>query len=98
MDLTALLVGLVIGALVGGLLAWLSARSALLARSAGAEAERDVLRERVADLESARDVDDTTATLLAPCATPSAGSSARSARSSATGRSSSASSASASPR
>ncbi len=66
MDLTALLVGLVIGALVGGLLAWLSARSTLLARSAGAEAERDVLRERVADLEAARDVDDTTATLLAP--------------------------------
>ncbi|MBW8729850.1 MAG: DNA recombination protein RmuC [Terrabacter sp.] len=66
MDLTALLVGLVIGALLGGLLAWLSARSALLARSAGAEAERDVLRERVADLEAARDVDDTTASLLAP--------------------------------
>ncbi|GAA2744828.1 DNA recombination protein RmuC [Terrabacter aerolatus] len=66
MDLTALLVGLVLGALVGGLLAWLSARSALLARSAGAEAERDVLRERVADLEAARDVDDTTASLLAP--------------------------------
>jgi DNA recombination protein RmuC len=66
MDLTALIAGLVIGALVGGLLAWLSARSTLLARSAGAEAERDVLRERVADLESARDVDDTTAALLAP--------------------------------
>jgi DNA recombination protein RmuC len=66
MDLTALLVGLVVGALVGGLLAWLSARSALLARSAGAEAERDVLRERVSDLEAARDLDDTTATLLAP--------------------------------
>lgn len=66
MDLTALLVGLVIGALVGGLLAWLSARSTLLARSAGAEAERDVLRERVADLEAARDVDDTTAALLTP--------------------------------
>ena len=66
MDLTALLVGLVIGALVGGLLAWLSARSTLLARSAGAEAERDVLRERLADLEAARDLDDTTAALLAP--------------------------------
>ncbi|HET9630935.1 MAG TPA: DNA recombination protein RmuC, partial [Terrabacter sp.] len=66
MDLTALLVGLVIGAVLGALLAWLSARSTLLARSAGAEAERDVLRERVADLEAAREVDDATASLLAP--------------------------------
>lgn len=66
MDTTALLVGLVVGGLLGAVVAWLSARSALLARSAAAEAERDVLRERVLDLESARDLDDTTASLLAP--------------------------------
>ncbi|MFC7595156.1 DNA recombination protein RmuC [Terrabacter sp. GCM10028922] len=66
MDTTALLVGLVVGGLLGAALAWLAARSSLLARSAAAEAERDVLRERVLDLESARDLDDTTASLLAP--------------------------------
>ncbi|MGO4596539.1 DNA recombination protein RmuC [Terrabacter sp. 2RAF25] len=66
MDTTALLVGLLVGGLVGAVVAWLSARSALLARSAAAEAERDVLRERVGDLEAAREVDDATAALLAP--------------------------------
>ena len=66
MDTTALFVGLVVGGLLGALVAWLAARSALLARSAAAEAERDVLRDRVVDLESARDLDDTTASLLAP--------------------------------
>ena len=66
MDATALLVGLVVGAVVGALLAWLGARSALLARSATAEAERDVLRDRVLDLESRRADVDTTAALLGP--------------------------------
>ena len=66
MDTTALFVGLAVGGLLGALVAWLAARSALLARSAAAEAERDVLRDRVVDLESARDLDDTTASLLAP--------------------------------
>lgn len=66
MDLTALLVGLVVGAVVGGLLAWLSARSTLLGRTAGAEAERDVLRARVGDLEAGRESDDATARLLGP--------------------------------
>ena len=66
MDATALLVGLIAGLGLGALLAWLVARSALLARSVAAEAERDVLRERVLDLESARANDDTTALLLAP--------------------------------
>lgn len=66
MDTTSLIVGLVVGGLLGAAIAWLAARSALVARSAAAEAERDVLRERVLDLESARDLDDTTASLLAP--------------------------------
>ena len=66
MDATALLVGLAVGAAVGALVAWLVARSALLARSAAAAAERDVLRERVLDLEAARADDDSTAVLLAP--------------------------------
>ncbi len=71
MDQTALILGvLILGVLIGGvlgaLLAWLWARSTLLARTAGAEAERDVLRERVGDLEVARDVDDSTAALLTP--------------------------------
>ena len=66
MDATAFVIGLVIGAALGALLAWLSARSALLARTAAAEAERDVLRARVGDLEAAREDDDATAALLAP--------------------------------
>ncbi|MFM6847896.1 MAG: DNA recombination protein RmuC [Terrabacter sp.] len=66
MDTTALLVGLLVGGLVGAVVAWLSARSGLLARSAAAEAERDVLRQRVGDLEAARELDDATAALLAP--------------------------------
>ena len=66
MDTTSLFVGLAVGGLLGALVAWLAARSARRARSAAAVAERDVLRDRVVDLESARDLDDTTASLLAP--------------------------------
>jgi DNA recombination protein RmuC len=66
MDVPALLVGLVIGAVAGAAVAWLAARSALVSRSVAAEAERDVLRERVGDLESARAEGDATAALLAP--------------------------------
>ncbi|MEO7754806.1 MAG: DNA recombination protein RmuC [Terracoccus sp.] len=66
MDQTALILGVLIGGVLGALLAWLWARSSLLARAAGAEAERDVLRLRVGDLEVARDDDDATAALLAP--------------------------------
>ena len=43
---------LVIGALVGGLLGWLALRSWYAARLASAATERDVLRERVLDLEA----------------------------------------------
>ncbi|GAB3082067.1 DNA recombination protein RmuC [Intrasporangium mesophilum] len=66
MDTTSLLVGLVAGLAVGALLAWLGARSTLLARASAAEAERNVLRERVVDLESSRDDEDATVALLSP--------------------------------
>ncbi|MGW5239475.1 DNA recombination protein RmuC [Monashia sp. NPDC004114] len=66
MDATSLLVGLVVGLAVGALLAWLGVRSTLLARSAAAEAERNVLRERVVDLESSRADEDATVALLSP--------------------------------
>ncbi|EWT03092.1 DNA polymerase V [Intrasporangium oryzae NRRL B-24470] len=66
MDTTSLLIGLLVGVALGAVVAWLGARSSLLAGLAGAEAERDVLRDRVADLERARDDDDATAALLAP--------------------------------
>ena len=54
MDMTALLIGLLVGGFLGAVIAGLWARLGLLARSAAAEAERDVLRERVGDLETAR--------------------------------------------
>ena len=66
MDATALLIGLVIGAALGATIAGLWARSGLLSRSAAAEAERDVLRERVSDLEASRVSEAETAALLAP--------------------------------
>jgi DNA recombination protein RmuC len=66
MDTTALVIGLLVGALLGATIAALWARSALLGRSAAAEAERDVLRERVVDLEAGRAADADTAALLAP--------------------------------
>ena len=43
---------LLIGAVVGGLLVWLVLRAAYAARLASAATERDVLRERVVDLEA----------------------------------------------
>ncbi len=64
--LVALLVGLLAGAGLGALVAGLRVRSLLLARCAGAEAERDVLRGRVGDLETARAEEAGTAALLAP--------------------------------
>ena len=66
MDATALLIGLLVGSLLGAVIAGLWARSGLLARSAAAEAERDVLRERVGDLEAARVDDAEAAALLGP--------------------------------
>ena len=63
---TGLLVGLLVGAGLGALVGGLWAPSGLLARSAAAEAERDVLRDRVVDLKGARADDAETAALLAP--------------------------------
>ncbi|WP_323096545.1 DNA recombination protein RmuC [Intrasporangium sp. YIM S08009] len=66
METSSLLTGLVIGLVAGALVAWLAVRSALVSRTAAAEAARDVLRERVDDLEASRAEDDATAAVLAP--------------------------------
>ena len=66
MDATALVVGLLIGAALGSLVAWLWARTSLLARASAAEAEREVLRLQVDDLQARRAVEADTTTLLAP--------------------------------
>ncbi len=66
MDSPAPLVGLLVGALLGGLIAALWVRASLLARSMAAEAERDVLRQRLGDLALARAEAAATAALLAP--------------------------------
>ena len=59
---------MVIGALVGGLLGWLALRSWYAARLASAVTERDVLRERVLDLEATVSAEAETAALVAPLA------------------------------
>lgn len=66
MDATGLVVGLLIGGVLGALLAWLAARSSLLARAASAEAERDVLRARTGDLEAAREEEGVITGLVGP--------------------------------
>jgi DNA recombination protein RmuC len=66
METSSLLTGLVLGLVVGALVAWSAVRSALVSRTAAAEAARDVLRERVDDLEASRAEDDATAAVLAP--------------------------------
>lgn len=66
MDATALVLGLLVGAALGGLLAWLWARTSLLARASAAEAERDVLRAQVDDLHERQSVEADTTALLAP--------------------------------
>ena len=66
METSSLLTGLALGLVVGAVLAWLAVRSALVSRTAAAEAARDVLRERVDDLEASRAEDDATAAVLAP--------------------------------
>src|SRR4051794_10547757 len=60
----ALVLGLLVGAAVGGLLATLTAR----VRAGTALAERDLLRERVTDLESASSQDRELAATLSPLA------------------------------
>jgi len=66
--LIALLVGSVVGLLAGSAAAWFLATTLAAARSAAVAAERDVLRERVIDLESATDHDRELAATLAPLA------------------------------
>jgi DNA recombination protein RmuC len=66
MDATSLVVGLLIGLALGGLVAWLWARTSLLARASAAEAERDVLRLRVDELQARQLTDADTTSLLAP--------------------------------
>ena len=56
------LLGLVTGALV----AWLTVNARYAARLAAASAERDLLRERVIDLQTARSADSETAQLIGP--------------------------------
>ena len=57
---------LVGGVLVGAVVAWLVARVLFAGRSAALSTERDLLRERVIDLEAAASDDAQTATILAP--------------------------------
>lgn len=66
MNALPLLVGLAVGLLLGALLAALWVRGSFVARTAASEAERNVLRSRVADLEGVRDREADTASLLAP--------------------------------
>lgn len=66
MDATALVVGLLIGAALGGLVAWLWARTSLLARASAAEAEREGLRMQVDDLRARQAVEADTTALLGP--------------------------------
>jgi DNA recombination protein RmuC len=64
MDLVALIAGLVAGAVAGAFVAWSLAR----VRAGGLTAERDLLRERVTDLESASSQDRELAATLSPLA------------------------------
>ncbi|MHB1472444.1 MAG: DNA recombination protein RmuC [Dermatophilaceae bacterium] len=61
-----ILMAAVVGVLIGAFLAWLVARVLFAGRSAALSTERDLLRERVTDLEGAVSEDAQTATLLAP--------------------------------
>jgi DNA recombination protein RmuC len=54
------------GALVGGVVAWLVSRVLFIGRSAALSMERDLMRERVIDLEASVSDDAQTATMLAP--------------------------------
>jgi len=56
----------VVAAILGALVAWLVARVLFAGRSAALATERDLLRERVIDLEAAVSEDAQTATVLAP--------------------------------
>ena len=54
------------GVLLGALVTWLAVRSRYAVRLAAAGAERDLLRERVVDLEAALSEDSETAQMIAP--------------------------------
>jgi DNA recombination protein RmuC len=56
----------VVGVLIGALASWFVARVLFEGRSAALSTERDLMRERVIDLESAMSDDAQTATMLAP--------------------------------
>src|SRR5664279_2477782 len=56
----------VVGILIGAVVAWLVAQVLFTGRSAALSTERDLLRERVIDLEAAIGDDAQTATMLAP--------------------------------
>jgi len=64
--LIAGLIAAVVGTLIGALVAWFAARVLFLGRLASLSTERDLLRERVIDLEAALGEDTQTATMLAP--------------------------------
>lgn len=66
MDVVTLLTGLVVGVAPGAALAWAWVRARLLARVAGAESERDLLRQQVGHLEDTRAADEAARLLLAP--------------------------------
>jgi DNA recombination protein RmuC len=55
-----------VGVLVGAVVAWFVARVLFVGRSAALSTERDLMRERVIDLEAAISDDAQTATILAP--------------------------------
>ncbi len=60
------ILGLLIGAVVGAAITYVVVRAAHTARHAGLATERDLLRERVVDLEAAIGDDQQTAAVLAP--------------------------------
>jgi len=60
-----ILISAVVGMLIGGIIAWFVAR-VFTGRLAALSTERDLLRERVMDLEAAVNEDAQTATMLAP--------------------------------
>lgn len=61
-----ILIAVVLGMLIGAVIAWLVARVLFAGRSAALSTERELLRERVVDLEAAVSDDAQTATMLAP--------------------------------
>jgi DNA recombination protein RmuC len=61
-----IMIASLVGMLIGAVVAWLVARVLFTGRSAALSTERDLIRERVIDLETAISDDAQTATMLAP--------------------------------